>query len=50
MKKILIIGVIALAVVGCVLAAGCTSTTNNGVNPASGEAFLAWTGEEIQGI
>jgi len=27
MKKIFIIGVIALVVVGCILAAGCTSTT-----------------------
>jgi len=39
MKHILLIGAIALVVVGCVLAAGCTSTTNNGVNPASGVAI-----------
>jgi len=35
-KHILVVGVLALIVVGCVLAAGCTSTTNNGVNSASG--------------
>jgi len=28
MKKLLIIGAIALVVVGCLIAAGCTSTTN----------------------
>jgi len=35
-KKIVIFGIIALVVFGCVLAAGCTTTTNNSVNPASG--------------
>jgi len=39
MKKILIIGAIALMVVGCVLVAGCTSTTNNGANPESGQVI-----------
>jgi len=35
MKKLLIIGAIALVVLGCVLAAGCTSTTTNNTTPAA---------------
>jgi len=35
MKKILIIGAIALVIVGCVLVAGCTSTTTNNTTPAT---------------
>jgi len=45
MKHLLMIGVIALVVIGCVLAAGCTSTSaNNGTNPASGVIFVGPSG------
>jgi len=45
MKHILMVGAIALVIVGCVLAAGCTSTsTNNGTNPASGLIFVGPSG------
>jgi len=41
MKKILIFGMIALAVIGCVVAAGCTSTTTlNSSTNANGDFIV----------
>jgi len=47
MKHILVAGALVLVVIGCVLAAGCTSTTNNGLNPASGLIVVEENTEEL---
>jgi len=59
MKKLLIIGAIALVVVGCVLAAGCTSNTSTPATTTEDFAVGTWTlpngttvvfGENFKGV